>query len=139
MEPRKFIVQLLFFLLVLQVPAKAWSNLSLSKCHHEELGTRPTEHLNLPFSWLVLASLGSSFPYYLSFSSHEQKTTRSSGLFPPLILSKMGVEMENFFSGSFHINSFGDIKETPKGVEKQLEWENGRDQNRVTQAYKKAG
>lgn len=92
------------------------------------------EHLNLPFSLAGAGSLGSSFPYDLSFSSHEQKTTRS---FPPLTLSKMGLVMENLFSVSVHMNSFGDIKETPKGVEKQLERENGSDQNRVTQANKK--
>lgn len=51
----------------------------------------------------------------------------------------MGVVMENLFSGSVHINSFDDIEETPKSVEKQLECENGRDQNRVTQANKKPG
>lgn len=48
--PGQFIVQLLLFLLVLQVPGKVWSDLNLSNCHHEELGTRPMEHLNLPFS-----------------------------------------------------------------------------------------
>lgn len=50
----------------------------------------------------------------------------------------MGVVMENLFSSSVHRNSFGDIKETPRGVEKQLECENGSNQNRVTQANKKA-
>lgn len=42
--------------------------------------------------------------------------------------------MENVFSGSVHIYSFVDAKETLKSVEKQLECENGRDLSRV--AYK---
>lgn len=46
----------------------------------------------------------------------------------------MGVVMENLFSSSVHTN----IKETPRGVEKQLECENGSDLNRVTQANQKA-
>lgn len=102
------------------------------------LGQGPWNTRTFPSPWLVLASLGSSFLYDLSFSSHKQKITRSSGLFSPLILSKMDVVMENLFSGSVHINSFGDIKETPKGVKKQLECENRSDQNRVRQANRQA-
>lgn len=56
------------------------------------------------------------------------------GFFPPLIFSKMGTVIENLFSGSVHIYSFGDAKETLSSVEKQsdpgFECENGRDQNR---------
>lgn len=58
------------------------------------------------------------------------------GAFPPLALSKISTVMESVFSGSAHIYSFGDAKETLKSVEKQLECENGRDLNRVAQKGK---
>lgn len=39
--------------------------------------------------------------------------------------------MEKVFSGSVHIYRFGDAKGTLESVEKQLEYENGRDPNVV--------
>lgn len=71
-----------------------------------------------------------------SFSSHEQNTTRSSGLFP-LILSEVGIVMENLFPSSVHINTFDNIKDVT--FPKDVECENGSDQNGVTQANKKPG
>lgn len=60
--PGQFIVHLLLFLLVLQAPGKVWSDLNLPNCNHEELGTRPMEHLNLPFSLAGAGKPGEQLP-----------------------------------------------------------------------------
>lgn len=64
--------------------SKVWSELSLSNCHHEELGQSTWNTGAFPSPWLLLARLGSSFPYDCLFLVVSKRQPEAVGFSHPL-------------------------------------------------------